>query len=206
MIIQDLLGGLLLGLLIACPIGPVSLTCVRNAALGGPISGLLTGAGAALAHGLFALSASFAAIAVSAFLIQWQPVLTLFSALVLIWIGLRRLDRRFRFRHDRVPPTPRKSSLDGLLIAVSNPMTILPYLGFATSAAYAATVEAQRSLMFSTGAALGALGWYALIVSLTLIASRRIGRRLGERLDMASGVILVGFGCLVLARGISWQG
>lgn len=202
---DDFAGGFLLGLLVACPIGPVSLTCIRNGIIGNPMTSTLTGLGAAFAHGMFALGSSLAAVAIADFMTRWQPMLTLFSAIVLFWLGLSRLSRTLPRQVSAAvePARPGLRCLQGLLLAASNPLTVLPYIAFAASAAHAGTSGPEpQTLVFALGAAVGAGTWYGSVTTLSTLAGRKVGRNFAVRLDMASGILFVGFGCILLARGI----
>jgi threonine/homoserine/homoserine lactone efflux protein len=52
-------GGLVIGLLVAAPIGPVNLICIRRTLAYGQLNGFLAGLGAALGDGIFAIIAGF---------------------------------------------------------------------------------------------------------------------------------------------------
>jgi hypothetical protein len=48
--------GIVIGLIVAAPIGPVNLICIRRTLAYGPINGFFSGLGAALGDGIFAMS------------------------------------------------------------------------------------------------------------------------------------------------------
>ena len=51
--------GLVIGLAIAAPVGPIGVLCIRRTLAEGPLAGLLTGMGAATADGLYGAVAAF---------------------------------------------------------------------------------------------------------------------------------------------------
>ena len=51
--------GILIGLIMAAPIGPVNIICIRRAMTKGPANGYFVGQGAALADGFFGALAAF---------------------------------------------------------------------------------------------------------------------------------------------------
>src|SRR5947207_15583322 len=69
--------GILVGVAIAVPVGPIGVLCVRRTILRGPVSGLISGLGAALADTLFGCIAAFGLTAISDALIQHQAWLKL---------------------------------------------------------------------------------------------------------------------------------
>ncbi|MBL4602427.1 MAG: LysE family transporter, partial [Emcibacteraceae bacterium] len=51
--------GVFIGLIMAAPIGPVNIICLRRALTKGPMNGFIVGLGAALADGIFGCLAAF---------------------------------------------------------------------------------------------------------------------------------------------------
>ena len=82
-------GGLLIGLLVAAPIGPVNLICIRRTLAYGQLNGFLAGLGAALGDGIFAVVAGFGVKWVFDAIQDMGVVLQLGSAALLMIYGLR---------------------------------------------------------------------------------------------------------------------
>ena len=82
-----LLKGLVIGLSIAAPVGPIGLLCIRRTLAEGPAMGLATGLGAATADALYGAVAGFGLAAVSQALLGWQDALRLVGGAVLLWLG-----------------------------------------------------------------------------------------------------------------------
>lgn len=53
------LKGLVIGLSIAAPVGPIGLLCIRRSLLGGRLAGVVSGLGAATADAIYGLLAAF---------------------------------------------------------------------------------------------------------------------------------------------------
>jgi len=60
-----LAGGFLIGLVVAVPIGPVNLVCIRRTCAYGPLAGFISGLGCALGDGIFASVTAFGLTAIS---------------------------------------------------------------------------------------------------------------------------------------------
>src|SRR5512142_1245208 len=124
-----LIEGVLIGFMVAVPVGPLGLLCINRALLLGPVTGLFSGLGVAtadaLAAGIAALGVSF----ISEFMSDHQIFLRLFGGLFLVYFGLSI----YQSRPKRQPPA---SSVNGLLSAYattlfltfSNPVTILSFI------------------------------------------------------------------------------
>ena len=81
--------GLLVGLSIAAPLGPVNVLCIRRTLTGGFVLGLVSGCGAALADTFYGAVAAFGISVVASFLLAHETVLRLGGGLVLCILGAR---------------------------------------------------------------------------------------------------------------------
>ncbi len=77
------LEGVIMGVSVAAPVGPIGLLCIRRTLAGGMRAGLQSGLGAATADFLFA------AVAAMGFSIVRLPWLDTAGAAVLLWIAWR---------------------------------------------------------------------------------------------------------------------
>lgn len=83
-----MLKGILLGLAIAAPVGPIALLCIRRTLTQGRLVGLVSGFGAATADGLYGMVAAFGLSAISDLLIEHTDYLQLVGGLFLCYLGL----------------------------------------------------------------------------------------------------------------------
>ena len=81
--------GLLVGLAIAAPVGPIGILCIQRTLHKGFKMGLATGLGAALADGSYGLMAGLGLSALSTFLIQQASHIQLACAFFLFYLGLK---------------------------------------------------------------------------------------------------------------------
>ena len=82
------LKGVLMGLAIAAPVGPIALLCIRRTLAQGRLIGLLSGLGAASADGLYGIVAAFGLTAISTLLIEHTKLLQIGGGLFLCYLGL----------------------------------------------------------------------------------------------------------------------
>ena len=87
--------GILIGILISAPVGPVNVLCIRRAIEFGVLGGLAAGLGAVLADGLIALAAALGVGAVSGLVETYRYVIQAIGGLALIVFAilLLRADR-----------------------------------------------------------------------------------------------------------------
>ena len=81
--------GIVIGVVIAMPVGPVGTLCVQRTITQGRINGFLTGLGATIADVVFGFIAAFGLTAVSNFLIDQQDWIRLLGGIIICLIGLQ---------------------------------------------------------------------------------------------------------------------
>ncbi len=195
-----LIEGILIGVVVAVPVGPLGLLCINRALLLGPVTGLFSGLGVAtadaLAAGIAALGISF----VEEFLSDHQIILRLVGGVVLVYLGLSIYQAK-----PRKQPPP--SSVNGLLSAYattffltfSNPVTILSFIAiYAGWHVESMSGRYVSAAILTSGVCIGsALWWIALFVGLTTFREKFSLRIVGW-IQRVSGALIAGFGLVVL--------
>jgi len=129
MSIYFLLEGVLMGLVVAVPVGPLGLLCINRALMLGPTCGLFSGLGVATADALAAGIAALGITLVSGFLITHQLLLRLIGGLFLCFLGYKI----YRTEPVAVAPIKHINGLVGayattFFLTVSNPVTFLSFV------------------------------------------------------------------------------
>jgi len=190
------LQGILVGVLVAAPLGPLALWCVRYTLTQGCWYGLAAGLGAALGDAFYGAVASLGAGVVSGELVRYQTAFRLLGGLLLVFVGWRLWRTRLE---GPVLWTAKRRTARGLLgaflstlaLALSNPMTAVAFLGIFSALRLSASV----SLVW--GVLVGAWLWW---VGLTLVVGgwrARLDVRTLVWVNRVAGVLMAGFGLLV---------
>ena len=199
------LRGILVGVAIAVPVGPIGVLCVRRTILRGPISGLISGLGAAVADTLFGCVAALGLTAISDTLIQHQTWLKLGGGAFLCAIGLRS------FTTDPKPPPrgPADRSLVGdfastFALTLTNPVTILALAAiFAALGVISEDLDAGAAAWLVGGVFAGSAAWWLLLAAIALPIRGRLDPNHLEWIARIAGVLLLASGLYVLAS-IAW--
>ncbi len=195
-----LIEGILIGFVVAVPVGPLGLLCINRALLLGPVTGLFSGLGVAtadaMAAGIAALGISF----VEEFLSDHEAILRLVGGLVLVYLGLSI----YTSKPKQQPPPTR---INGLLSAYattffltfSNPVTILSFIAiYAGWHVESMSGRYVSAAILTSGVFMGsALWWIALFVGLTAFREKFSLRIVGW-VQRVSGALIAGFGLVVL--------
>src|SRR5690349_1539816 len=86
--------GLLLGLAIAAPVGPIGVLCIRRSIADGPRVGFICGLGAAVADMVYALVGGFALATVAPLLARGRLGMAAVGGAFLVYLGVRTFAAR----------------------------------------------------------------------------------------------------------------
>lgn len=191
------MSGWLLGLSIAIPFGPVGAMCLERSLSRGVLRGLASGAGAATTHAIYATLAVVGANAVAAPLVGLQAHIHMLSGVILTVLGIRTL---LRVPASRLPLGRQAGALadylSGFGLALTNPMTLLPYIAFAGSVMLTQPTGGAISAMVVAGISLGTLTWYGTLCGSAWALRQRLPQKLHDHLNHASGTLLIAMGLL----------
>jgi len=204
-----LLKGVAIGVVIALPVGPVGVLCVRRTVFEGPTYGFLSGMGAATADTVFGIIAATGLTFLRDWLLSYQDWFGAAGGIFLLVIGVRTLLQ---------PPTERQAvPLTGerhvtayvstFALTITNPITILAF-----AAIFAKIGVAESAGVFTLGALVvgvfaGSLLWW-LGLSFGLFWVQRLAgsfhlawlNRISGGILAISGVGLLGAALKALAR------
>jgi threonine/homoserine/homoserine lactone efflux protein len=192
--------GLLLGLSIAAPVGPIGVLCIRRTLMQGWRIGFLTGLGAATADATYGAIAAFGLTALSNLLIAEQFWLRLIGGLFLLYLGART----FFAKPATVAASGTANSLAGaytstFLLTLMNPTTILSFAAIFAGFGVASSSSTLAAGMLVLGVFVGsALWWLLLSGGVTLLRTRFRPAAL-IWVNRGSGAVIALFGLLALA-------
>ena len=227
---QLVLSGLIVGVVIAAPVGPVNIVCIQRTLERGFWGGFAAGVGAVLADGLIATVAAFGITAISGVLAAHKTAIQLVGGFIMVAFGVKlftaepkiatgqRVTSLAQLRRivDRVPGRLRP--------AIRLPIwRILPHAGLIPQTFFLTITNPGAILgLFAIFGGLGSVmgGLHSYAEALTLVVSVMVGSlvwwmvlaRLIDRLrgritesrlkiiNQIAGVVLVAFGGLLFAQ------
>lgn len=202
MLLNFFLKGMIVGLIIAVPAGPVGVLCIRRTIFHGRLAGFVSGLGAASADAVFGIIAAFGLTVVSELLLDYQDWLRIGGAAFLFCIGLSavRADPLGGTQSQRDPESLLADFASTFALTITNPITIIAFLAIFAGIGFAgsnATVGGASVLVAGVWA--GSLLWWAALAfgaGMLRLSFRRnhlvwINRGSGGIL-MLSGAVLLG--------------
>lgn len=199
------------GFIAAAPIGAVNIICIRRTLHYGPINGFLSGLGAAMGDGFFAMLVAFGFTSLSDLIAGHRHSLELAGGIILMAYAAYALFTKPPIRRIEAKGEQVEEQTTGFLSAAASTfgLTIINPATFFFFAAIAATLSSTIPPNAPTYAAagtfvlsviMGSTTWWAVIVSITYFAHRQIGDRSITVINRVTGLLIGLFGIAVLAN------
>jgi len=195
-----LIEGMLIGLVVAVPVGPLGLLCINRALMMGAVCGLFSGLGVATADALAAGIVGLGISLISGFVAEQQHWLRLIGGIFLCYLG---------YKIYRTEPVAKKqiNNVNGLvsayfttfLLTISNPVTLFSFIAiYAGWHVPSLQGEYIGAALLAAGVFTGsALWWIGLFIGLTTFHDK-FSLRFLFWVHRVSGAIITVFGFVVL--------
>lgn len=196
-----LIQGILLGFSIAAPVGPIGVLCIRRTLADGRLTGFLSGLGAASADMLYGAIAAFGLSAVMNTLVDAQNWLRAGGGLFLLYLGIRT----FLAKPASSSAAARSTGLfaayaSTFLLTVTNPMTILAFLGMFSARLPVPGGSASSPLALVLGVFLGSALWWLTLSGVVGLVRERFTPAWMQWVNRLSGAVIIAFAVFTLAE------
>lgn len=192
--------GILLGLAIAAPLGPIGALCISRTLERGFWAGVAGGLGTALADGAYALMAAAGFAAFALLLDTISIPLQIVGGAFLLWLGWTS----FRPR----PPVTAATvgardllatTISTFFLTITNPATILSFAAIFAGLGLAGTGDRWSAALLVLGVFAGSMLWWFFLSGLVAMLHHRLPPSFSVWVSRISGVVLIGFGVAALA-------
>ena len=192
--------GMLVGITLAAPVGPIALVCIQRALTGGRWHGMASGLGVATADAFYAAITVFWITLLSGFLLEWQWVFRVAGGIVLLGVGCWIF---------RAVPLEVPGSADGdsytkdfattLALTLANLLTIVFFVallpGFGVVFSGGSFVPAA---VFVLGLFAGEVVWWVAISWLLGSLHKSLTRTRLTLINRFAGLLIIAFGIALI--------
>ena len=194
------LKGLLLGLSIAAPVGPIGLLCIRRSLEAGFWPGVAGGLGTAVADAAYAAVAAFGLTAVSSLLLQAQGALSIVGGAALIWLGWVAMTGKPPEKAADAPVTRSLGTTfaSTFFLTMANPATILTFAAIFAGLGLAAVDTVAGATILVIGVFLGSMLWWVILSGAVTLLRQKLSGTVVLWINRASGAALAAFGAALL--------
>lgn len=195
-----LIKGLVVGLSIAAPVGPIGLLCIRRSLEQGRVAGLASGLGAATADAAYGFVAGFGLTAVSSFLLAHVFALHLGGGAALCYLGVRTFLSAPAGREAQAGAVGLHSAYwSTLLLTLANPTTILSFVAVYAGLGLVASPTYEAAATLVAGVFAGSALWWLFLSSSVALMRHRVSARWMQAINRVSGGSIVAFGLYALS-------
>lgn len=189
--------GMIIGLLVSIPLGPIGVLVVQRTVNKSRVAGLLSGMGAALSDTLYAIIAGFSLTYIVDFIREYELVFQTVGALVVLALGVHIFFKdpvsdlqRNRLRGN----THLKDMISTFLVTFSNPLSVFVFLAIFTSSGVVMNMDQPyHSFFMILGIFTGALIWWFSLSGLVSLFRHKISLRILWWINKTAGVLIVLF-------------
>ncbi len=200
------LKGVLIGLSVAAPIGPMSMLTMRRAIDRGLAAGLVSGLGIALADATYGAVAAFGLTSLSDVLIDHQRLIRIAGGIALLYIAWRILQNA-RHPVEARPETAVAHSLGRIvgtmyLLTLSNPTTILAFAAIFGGLGLALGSSTLESVLLVASVFAGSMLWWLILCGMLSRLRHRLTPIWITRIDISAGVIILAMASISMVSGL----
>jgi threonine/homoserine/homoserine lactone efflux protein len=195
-----LLKGIILGLSVAAPIGPVSILCMRRTLSSGWRFGFVSGLGATTAVTIYGFIAAFGLTFMTNLLLGQNLLFRLIGGIFLIYLGVKI----YFSKPSEKGASAKGESLFGSYISIffltiTNPIAILTFAGMFAGLGLARDgVNYISSFQVVLGVSIGSAAWWLMLSIGVSLLQKRINTKVLTWVNRISGIIVIIFGLIAL--------
>jgi threonine/homoserine/homoserine lactone efflux protein len=204
-----LLTGIAIGLSVTAPLGPVNILVIRNAIRRGFAVAFLTGLGAVVADGVYAVIAAYGVRSAAHAITDYARPLMAVGGVLLAVIGIRLARSRLTLAELQAQEPPSGPQIAGKMLTaftltLTNPGVFFGFLAiFGTLNAVLRLDDGpSRPLTVIAGVALGGIAWWLFLSFIVTRFRARIGESLFQRINRWTGILIAAFGFALLMEAL----
>jgi threonine/homoserine/homoserine lactone efflux protein len=200
--LEILLKGIILGLTVSMPLGPIGIILVNRTIKRGMLSGFFSGLGLATADTLLAGLAALGYTVILGFINEQRFIISIISGLIIIGIGLKI------FLSNPVKDIRNKEKANKSLwrdyysvfvLSISNPYTIFIFVAFFSGVHIGGNVKPELVPFFLIpGVLIGTITWWFFLSYFVSRFKKNIRLRVIVRVTKVAGIVVIVIGIIVL--------
>ncbi len=191
--------GLLIGFLMAVPIGPVGILTIRKTLSEGLSRGMIIGLGAATADAFYGSLAAFGLTFISDAINQQQFWFRLIGGTVLIFFGIRTIRKK-----NVSPAVPAettgllRSFLSACFLVLTNPVTVFAFIAVFAAFGLGSRLELVSASILVSGVFAGSYLWFLTLSSAAMAFRHKLDSEGMRWVNTIAGILIIASGAAAL--------
>jgi threonine/homoserine/homoserine lactone efflux protein len=200
--IEILLKGIILGLTVSMPLGPIGIILINRTIKRGMLSGFFSGLGMATADTLLAFLAGLGFTVIVSFINKERYIISVIAGLIILGVGLKvYLSNPVRDIRNREKSEKSlwRDYYSVFVLSISNPYTIFIFVAFFSGVHVNGDVRPELVPFFLIpGVLVGTISWWFFLSYFVSRFKKNIRLRLIVRINKVAGIVIMVIGVIVL--------
>jgi threonine/homoserine/homoserine lactone efflux protein len=200
--IEILIKGIILGLTVSMPLGPIGIILINRTIKRGMLSGFFSGLGMATADTLLAFLAGIGFTVIVSFINKERYIISVITGLIILGVGLKVYlsnpvkDIRNREKSEK---SLWRDYYSVFVLSISNPYTIFIFVAFFSGVHINGNVRPELVPFFLIpGVLVGTISWWFFLSYFVSRFKKNIRLRLIVRINKVAGIVIMVIGVIVL--------
>jgi threonine/homoserine/homoserine lactone efflux protein len=200
--IEIILKGIILGLTVSIPLGPIGIILINRTIKRGFLSGFFSGLGLASADTLLAVLAGLGFTVIISFINEERFALSIIAGIIIIGVGTKVLlsnpVKDFRSK-EKSNKSLWRDYYSVFVLSITNPYTILIFVAFFSGIHISGNVKPHMvPFLLIPGVLIGTIAWWVFLSYFISRFKKKIRLRSIVRINKAGGILIIVIGVLLL--------
>ncbi len=193
------LKGIAIGFVMAIPIGPIGIMCIRKTLTEGRLSGLIIGIGAATADLFYGCVAAFGLTIISDTLNSQRIWIRIVGGALLFFLGIKTFRAQPKDPKLKISSSGRlRSYFTVVVLTLTNPLTIFAFIAVFASFGLGDGLSFVSAIVLVAGVFIGSCLWFFLLTSGTIIFRKKLDLVGLKWVNKIAGILIIISGFIVI--------
>jgi threonine/homoserine/homoserine lactone efflux protein len=201
--IDFLIKGVIIGLSVSIPLGPIGVMCIQRTLSKGRLSGFVSGMGAASADIIYSIFAGLGITFIIDILTKYSIEFQVIGGAFLLFLGLRLFFKNpiKQFRQPKTKGGLVGDFLSTFFLTITNPLALFLFVGVFATIGFMNTKFEHFTLGYIVaGVALGTTLWWFVLSTLINLFRSKIRLRKLNWINKISGIAIFIFGVVAIVN------
>jgi threonine/homoserine/homoserine lactone efflux protein len=193
------LKGIAIGFVMAIPIGPIGIMCIRKTLTEGRLSGLIIGLGAATADLFYGCVAAFGLTIISDTLNSQRIWIRIVGGALLFFLGIKTFRAQPKDPKLKISGSGRlRSYFTVVVLTLTNPLTIFAFIAVFAAFGLGDGLRFFSAEVLVAGVFIGSCLWFFLLTSGTIIFRKKLDLVGLKWVNKIAGILIIISGLIVI--------
>lgn len=193
------LKGIAIGFIMAIPIGPIGIMCIRKTLTEGRLSGLIIGLGAATADVFYGCVAVFGLTVISDTLTDQRFWIRIVGGALLFFLGIKTFRAQPKDPKLKISGSGRlRSYFTVVVLTLTNPLTIFAFIAVFAAFGLGDGLSFFSAVVLVAGVFIGSCLWFFLLTSGTILFRKKLDLVGLKWVNKIAGILIIISGFIVI--------